>query len=334
MLQPQQPSPHGLPASPTQTGPLAFPSPEIRYGAIDLSDITDRVKAHNDGTGLGATLGRLIVGMINNLGELPLNTQVAPRKLMAHAINEESSQRESSRERFEADLAPTLAAIGLKVGPIKGGWEFVGVGQDFDSTKLSLHVEDGERFATYLAALAPGTITPSQKRGLNALYLTLCQQITTDYDLSSSDDRLLGLVGAAASIVEHFQRLDLPKKQLQTYLEAIRGRYLKSYVEVEKLQLDKPLENGDGYRLLWHRDTIPERLQSEWNKVLDLLVTLGGNENARHVYDTACKTARQAIEKSIAEVSRWNASPDSTHMAFKQPFLSILNAVKVRMSEF
>jgi hypothetical protein len=131
--------------------------------------MTDRVKAHNEGTGLGATLGRLIVGMVNHLGELPLNTQVASRKLMAHAIKEESS-----REQFEA----------------------------------------------------------------------------------------------------------------------------------------------------------------EWNKVLDLLVTLGGNENARHVYDTACKTAQHAIEKSIAEVSRWDAGAGSTYMAQKQPFLNILRSVELRMSEF
>ena len=334
MLQPQPPSPEELSSKQLSTGTLALPAAEIRYSAIDLSVITERLKAHNEGTGLGPTLGRLIVGMVNQLEELPPSSQVPPQKLMANAIQEESSQRRTFRGQFEADMAPTLAAIGLKVGPIRGGWEFVGVGQDLDSTKLSLHIDDGQRFASYLAALEPGTITPSQKRGLNALYLTLCQQLTTDYDLASSDDRLLGLVGAAGSMVEHFQRLDLPTKRLQTYLEAIRGRYLKSYVEVEKLQLDKPLENGDGYRLLWHRDTIAERLQAEWNKVLDVLVTLGGNENARKVYNTACKTARQAIEKSIAEVSRWDATAGSTYMARKQPFLNILKSVQLRMSDF
>jgi hypothetical protein len=302
--------------------------------AIDLSVITESLKVHNEGAGLGATLGRLIVGMMSNIVELPPNAQVAPRKLMAEAIREESSQRASSRDLVEAEIAPPLAAIGLKVGPVNSGWHFAGVGRDFDSKQLSLHIEDAKLFSRYLEALDPTTITQSQKRGLNAFYLNLCHQLTTDYDLSSSDDRLLGLVSAAGAMVEHYERLALPNKRLATYLEAIRGKYLKSYVDVERLQLDKAPEEGDGYRLLWHRDTIPERLQAKWNEVLNVLVTLGANDNARPVYEIARKTARQAIEKSIAEVSQWDASAGSTYMTYKQPFLDILKAVRVRMSEF
>jgi hypothetical protein len=305
----------------------------MRYSSIDLSVITELLKAHNEGTGLGAPLGRLIVGMVNQLTELPLNSQVAPRKLMAHALQEESSQRENSRDQFEAELAPTLASIGLKVGPIRSGWEFHGVGRAFDSNQLSLHIENGERFSMYLAALEPSTITQSQRRGLSALYATLCQQLTSDYDLSSGDDRLLALVGAAAAMVDHYERLDIPTKRLQTYLEAVRGRYLKTYIEVEKLQLDRPLERGDGYRLLWHRDTTAEKLQTEWNNVLDVLVTLSGNENARKIYDTACRTARRAIDVSITEVFRWDSSAGQTYMAQKQPFLDVLRTVQLRMSE-
>lgn len=333
MVPPPQPSADTRSGHHSETDALRVPSSAIRLSAIDLSAITENLKAHNEGSGLGATLGRLIVGMVHHLVELPPNAQVAPRKLMAEALREESSQRASTRDLFEAEVAPTLTAIGLKVGPINSGWAFAGVGQDFDSKKLSLHIEDGALFSRYLEALDPVTITQSQKRGLNALYLTLCQQITTDYDLSSSDDRLLGMVSAAGAMVAHYERLSLPNKRLATYLEAIRGKYLKSYIEVERLQLDRPLENGDGYRLLWHRDTTPERLQGEWNRVLDVLVTLGGNEKARDVYETARHTAHQAIDKSIGEVSRWNAPADSTHMSFKQSFLGILNTVKVRMSE-
>ena len=334
MLPPPQPSATERSAPHAETGSLQVPDPTIRLSAIDLSPITESLKAHNEGVGFGATLGRLIVGMVHNLVELPPNSQVAPRKLMADALREESSQRASSRDLFEAEVAPTLAAIGLRVGPIKSGWQFAGVGQDFDSKRLALHIDDASLFSGYLEALAPETITQSQKRGLNVLYLTLCHQLTADYDLSSSDDRLLGMVSAAGAMVEHYERLALPNKRLATYLEAIRGRYLKSYVEVERLQLDKPLENGDGYRLLWHRDTTPEKLHAKWNEVLDVLVTLGGNENARPVYETARKTAHHAIDTSIAEVSRWDASAGSTYMAHKQPFLDILKAVKVRMSEF
>jgi hypothetical protein len=330
MLQPQQPPPKHHSA----TDVVRSPAREILYRSVDLSVITERLKEHNEGAGLGPTLGRLIVGMIHELVEQFPNSTVAPRHLMAEAVREEDSQRDAARHQLEGEMAPILAAVGLKVGPIQGTWQFSGVGRNFDSRELSLHIEDATRFSEYLAALDPSSISPSQKRGLSALYLTLCQQLTRDYDLSTSDDRLLSLVSAAASMVEHYQRLDLPTKRLETYLQAIRGRYLKTYVEAEKLQLDKPLEQGDGYRLLWHRDTTPERLQSEWNKVLTVLGALGANENARPMYETARKTARHAIDTSITEVSRWNATAGATYMAQKQPFLNILATVKSRMSEF
>ena len=113
MLQPQPPSPEELSSKQLSTGTLALPAAEIRYSAIDLSVITERLKAHNEGTGLGPTLGRLIVGMVNQLEELPPSSQVPPRKLMANAIQEESSQRQTFRDQFDADMAPVLAAIGL-----------------------------------------------------------------------------------------------------------------------------------------------------------------------------------------------------------------------------
>jgi hypothetical protein len=207
--------------------------------------------------------------------------------MMAGALEEESAQRECSRKRCEEELGPTLSAIGLIVGPVKSGWGFHGVGQDFDSNKLSLHIEDTTRFSAYLEALDPASITDSQKRGLTALHLTLCHQITTEYNPASGDDRFLSLVSAAGSMVHHYDRVGLPTTRLVNFLGAIRGRYLNAYMEVEKLQLDRPLEKGDGYRLLWHRDTIPERLQDEWNRVLDVLGTLSANPNARQVYDIA-----------------------------------------------
>jgi hypothetical protein len=313
---------------------LTPPAPAIHYPSIDLSVVTERLKEHNERSGLGPTLGRLLVGLVHQLEEQPLNSKASPRQLMTEAVREEGTQRLNAKSQFESEMAPLLAAVGLKVGPVRGTCEYYGVGPDFDSTRLSLHIEDAARFSQYLESLEPLSITQSQKSGLNALYLTLCQQLTRDYDLSAGDDRLLSLVSAAAAMVEHYERLDLPTKRLEIYLQAIRGRYLKTYVEVEKLQLDKPLEQGDGYRLLWHRDTTPERLRSEWNKVLDVLNTLGANENARPIYEAACKTARHAIDTSITEVARWNAAAGATYMAYKQPFLNTLNAVKLRMTEF
>ncbi len=135
-------------------------------------------------------------------------------------------------------------------------------------------------------------------------------------------------------MIEHYERLGLPITRLSNFLAAIRGRYLLSYIEVENLQLDKPLEQGDGYRLLWHRDTTPERLQGEWNRVLDVLSALANNPNAHNVYEMARDTARRAVDRSISEVSCWTSEAGEAYMAIKPLFESILNSVKLRMTEF
>jgi hypothetical protein len=176
----------------------------MSVGSIDLAVITDRLDAHNEENGLGFTLARLVIGTVTQLLERSPNSKATPQSMMAGALEEESAQRESSRERCEGDLGPTLAAIGLLVGPVKSGWEFHGVGEDFDSNKLSLHIEDPTRFSAYLEALDPDTITDSQKRGLTSLSLTLCDQIKTEYNPSSGDDRFLSLVSAAGSMVHHY----------------------------------------------------------------------------------------------------------------------------------
>lgn len=330
----QPPSPEKGPAVNRQAEELRLPGSGISLGTIDLSVITDRLETHNEQNGLGCTLARLLTGTVTQLMERSPNSKATPRTMMAEALEEESAQRESSRKRCEGELGPTLAAIGLIVGPVKSGWAFHGVGQDFDSNKLSLHIEDTTRFSAYLEALEPATITDSQKRGLTALYLTLCHQITTEYTPASGDDRFLSLVSAAGSMTYHCERLGLPTTRLANFLAAIRGRYVSAYIEVEKLQLDTPLEKGDGYRLLWHRDTTPERLQAEWNRVLDVLGTLSTNSNAHQVYDMARRTAGTAVARSIAEVSQWTSEAGATAMAQKPIFLSILQSAKLRMSEF
>jgi hypothetical protein len=330
----QPPFPDRRSADNRHTEELRLPGTGISLGSIDLSVITDRLEAHNEENGLGYTLARFLTGTVTQLVELSPNSKVTPRTLMAVALEEESAQRDLSRERCEAEVAPILAAIGLAIGPVRSGWGFHGVGREFDSNTLSLHIEDATRFSAYLEALDPPSISPSQKRGLSALYLTLCRQITTEYNPASGDDRFLSLVSVADSMVHNYERVGLPTTRLANFLAAIRGRYLNAYIEVEKLQLDTPPEKGDGYRLLWHRDTTPERLQAEWNRVLDVLGDLSANPNARQVYDIARHTAGTAVARSITEVSQWPSEAGETLMAHKPIFTSILQAVKLRMREF
>ena len=334
MLHHQQPHRDSRPTNEEAMEPLRIPSFQLSCSSIDLSTVTDRLEAHNERTGFGPTLARLLTGTLSkHLARSP-NSKATPHDLVGGAVRKESSLREAARDQFEAEVAPLLAAIGLSIGPVKSGWGLYGAGRDIDSKKLSLHIEDTTRFAAYLESLDAASITPSQKRGLSELYLTLCQQITSEYDPSSGDDRLLALVGAAGSMIEHYERLGLPATRLSNFLAAIRGRYVMPYIEVEKLQLDIPLEMGDGYRLLWHRDSTPERLQAEWNRVLDVLSELSGNPNTGQLYELASRTAREALEKSLSEVSCWTIDAGADYMTHKPVFMSILGSVKLRMREF
>ena len=169
----QPPSPDNRVADNQQTAELRLPQIGISVGAIDLSVITDRLETHNEENGLGYTLARFLTGTVTQLVKLSPNSKATRRTLMAVALEEASAQRDLSRERCEAEVAPILAAIGLTIGPVKSGWRFHAVGQDFDSNTLSLHIEDTTRFSAYLEALDPASITDSQKRGLSALYHAL-----------------------------------------------------------------------------------------------------------------------------------------------------------------
>jgi hypothetical protein len=203
-----------------------------------------------------------------------------------------------------------------------------------NASQLAFHIGDAAQFSAYLSALDPTTMTPSQKRGLNSLAHSLCNQLRSDYDCTTPDDRLLSLVSAASAIEDNFERLNLPKKRLQTYIAAIRGKYLRDLIQAEKLHLDKPFGKGDGFILKWHRDCNPPKLQQNWHTVLDTLGALAANPSAANLYAQARETAQAALESALAEVSRWSVSDPNSYEARKPTFIQILNQMKLRMTEF
>jgi hypothetical protein len=198
-------------------------------------DVAHKLQEYNKSTGWGPTTARIVVGVFKQLLNRSEHTEANNDQRLDRAVTTEISHRENTREHLQAELTPLVAPIGLSIGPINGGWSLHGHGEAIDPSALSLHIEDANLLTTYLAGLAPTTTTESQLEGLRFLYRTLCRQVTTDYDLSASDDRLLGLVSGAKAMVTHYNRLGLPAERLENYLTAIQGRYLRSYVNAENL---------------------------------------------------------------------------------------------------
>ena len=305
----------------------------IAMAAIDLTPLNDKIIEHNERIGPGLTLARLMSSILNQVKATP-REDYDQKVMLQKALREEDSRRSSVQASFEADIAPTLQATGLKIGPLKSAWQIVGSETDFQSSRLAFYIGDAAQFATYLRALDPATVTASQKRGLNSLAHSLCNQLRSDYDYNQSDDRLLSLVCAVEAIEKHFDRLALPIKRFDTYIHAIRGRYLRDLIWAEKLHLDKPLGKGDSFTLHWHRDSNPTDLQAKWHEVLDTLVLLVANPNANKLYAQARETAQAAIQNSLSEVGGWADPAANSYEERKPAFLRILKQIEMRLKDF
>lgn len=313
---------------------LSLPQAHRAPASLDLMDVAHKLQEYNKNTGWGPTTARIVAGVFKQLLKSSEHTEANNDQRLDRAVTTEISHRENTREHLQAELTPLVAPIGLSVGPINGGWSLHGHGEAIDPSALSLHIEDANLLTTYLAGLEPTTTTESQLEGLRFLYRTLCRQVTTDYDLSASDDRLLGLVSGAKAMVTHYNRLGLEVDRLENYLTAIQGRYLRSYVNAENLQLTIPLKKGDGFRLLWHRDATPTLVQNKWNAVLDALHDLSCHDDAEPIYKAARQTATEAIAKSLAEVSAWEPNAGDSRLVQKDTYLQILRSVQVRLRDF
>ena len=333
MHQPNEKAPH----SPTQSDncfqSASLSSKTIALGTVDLGPLTEKMREHNEMIRPGLTLARVVSCFLNEVKDTPREER--DQKVILHkALQEEDSRRCSVQASFEADIAPTLQATGLKIGPLKSAWQIVSSETDFQSSRLAFHIGDAAQFATYLSALDPATVTASQKNGLNSLAHSLCNQLRSDYDYNQSDDRLLSLVCAVEAIEKHFDRLALPLERFDTYIHAIRGRYLRDLIRAEKLQLDKPFGKGDNFTLHWHRDSNPKDLQAKWHEVLDTLVSLVANPTANKLYAQARETAQAAMQNSLSEVGGWADPAANSYEARKPTFLRILKQIEMRLTEF
>ena len=293
----------------------------------------DKIKTHNENNAVGPTLGRLIMGVFHTVKDTP-REEIDPKAALHKALGDEDAHRESLRGTLEAELLPTLQAVGLSVSPLRRGWSIYGSDSQFQSQRLACHVSDAPQLKLYLESLDPSTVSLSQKRGLDSLLHSLCAQLRGDYDVRQADDRLLCLVSAADAIVTNYGRLGLSSKRFQNYVDAVRGRYLRDLINAEELHLDKPFGKVNSFTLQWHRDSQAKALQQRWDSVVDTLFGLSQSPAAAKLYQQASETAKEAISLAVQEVSSWPTTDDGSYFARRDEFLAILKRTALRLSEF
>lgn len=310
-----------------------FTRDTIALSSIDLSSVTEKIKAHNESIGVGPTLGRLLIGLFRQVKDVPRN-EVDPKAALYKALGDEDARRASMQASFEAEIAPTLGAVGLKICPVSKGWSIFGPDTNFQSVRLAFYIDEPGHFRQYLESLNTETITPTQRRGLTTFLQSLCDQIRKDYDATRGDDRLLALVSAAESISSNYERLGLVSNRFNKYVEGIRGRYLRDLINAELLELDRPFNPQSGFPLKWHRDCVPATLESKWGQVLDVLVALANNPHASELYAQANETAKAANHSAIQEVLTWSSQSSPSYQANRDEFLKILRRAELRLTEF
>jgi len=305
----------------------------IALSTVDLSSVTEKIRAHNENIGLGPTLGRLIIGVFSQLKETPQSDR-DPKACLHKALDDEEARRSSLQASFEAEIMPTLMAVGLKIRALNKGWSLTGTDTTFQSHRLAFYIDDPAQFRLYLESIDPETVTSAQKRGLTTLLQSLCTQLRRDYNVQQADDRLLALVSVAESISSNYTRLGLGSNRFNGYVEAIQGRYLRDLVLAEQLELDKPYDQGPGFTLRWHRDCVPSFLEQKWSSVLDVLVALANNPKASAIYAQASETAKAANKSAIRELMSWHSSDGKVRPPEHEDFLKTLRRVELRLTEF
>lgn len=305
----------------------------IALSTIDLSNVTEKIRAHNENIGLGPTLGRLIIGVFSQLKETP-RSERDPKACLYKALDDEEARRSSLQASFEAEIMPTLTAVGLKIRPLNKGWSLTSTDTQFQSHRLAFYIDDPAQFRRHLESIDPETVTSAQKRGLTNLLQSLCTQLRRDYNMQQADDRLLALVSVAESVCSNYNRLGLVSNRFNGYVKAIQGRYLRDLVMAEQLELDKPYDQGPGFTLRWHRDCVPSTLEQKWSNVLEVLVALANNPNASEIYAQASETAKAANTGALREVMSWYGIDGKARQADHDDFLKILRRVELRLTEF
>jgi len=212
---------------------------------------------------------------------------------------------------MERQAEPILAATGLELVPANAGWSIISSDLQHKGKELRIDLKDGKRFVEYLRSLSPDKVSDSQVAGLEKVVSALTKQFRNEYDLTSADDnRMLEFLGNLSDIIDEYKRIggedrkDLADSvsQFEGYLKGSRGGFLREYLSAEKLLLNKPFDD-EGFVLRWHIDASPEYLQKRWNEVIDLLQVISSNDRAPELYDQAKKTATEALDSAIREIT-------------------------------
>ncbi len=317
---------------------------QIDLKDIDTTQLIVLLKKYNHKFGMGVSMFGMLSGLFDKEevnAENEENVRNEQQSGVGDNLHRQKVEELLDYEQLKQEVEPILTSTGLELQPVNPGWTTYSSEGSHEGVEMMLNLKDGKKFVDYLQSLDPDTITESQKDGLREVASILLQQFTSQYDLSNAEDeRLIELMGNLSSIIFEYKRLDSSKNdltssisKLEEYLGIARKGYLREYRQAEIFKLDKPFSK-EGFVLRWHIDASPELLQKKWNEVIDTLQAISKNENANaEIYAQAIKTANEAIETAIADVTNLSDA-EKGYEARKKEFLAILQTTKVRLSEF
>ncbi|MEI8328295.1 MAG: hypothetical protein WCG02_04135 [Candidatus Taylorbacteria bacterium] len=305
---------------------------DIKLSTLDTSEIISHLDSYNKQFSLGASMARQLLHGLDR--EQRKGDKTFDSDTDISATEDQFAEQLVTFDQMKADMQELMSMTGLEYQPMQTNWFIAGSEGNHPGSEMRLNLKDGSQFVKYLQVINPESISQSQKDGLNQIVEVLCKQFVS-YDLNDpNDERLLEFMGSISTILAEYRRifgddkLSEDIKRLEKYLSYARNGCLRELRAAEELSLDEPF-TGQGFVLRWHTDATPEYLQKGWDSVIDTLHMISKNDKAVEIYRISKDTALHALDSAIGEVtSLADQSRD------KKAFLSILNAIKVRMLEF
>ena len=233
--------------------------------------------------------------------------------------------------------------------------------------KLRFEIYDPERLADFIEAQCavilrklkdeqPG-VHLDEIEGRTKALSSIISRARTDLDkateITGDDNYLISLAGHAPKIfgatrelheycsdnyekqLSKFNTLGVTEledaiEQFKPYVLHIKNGDLKEFLSAKELLLDEPfMPNITGVIFNWHRYNDPQEVESQWDKVIDVIMKIRENKNSTELYAQALETARKAVDFAMENVKSW-ADKNAKN---KNKLITILTKAKYTLSE-
>jgi len=221
-----------------------------------------------------------------------------------------------------------LKATGLSLEAVESSYVIPNE-ENTSAPRMQINLADGSTFVQYLDSLSKETITPDQKKALEAVANSFTRQLAQKYKLNDpTDERVIDLFGQLEQVIEGYEKLGLsPSTEvLSEYLKIARDGYLIEHITVERSHLFTGRDHFGP--ATWHTDMAPEQYSEKWGNALATLDDVSVNPNAAGLAQKLKAHLKESAEYAIQEI---NADPTAIKLAPRIPAQGYLNALNYAM---